>query len=204
MKLYLSSYYFAGDGKGFGDLIGDCKNVAIILNANDAQDGERRPFYLNREIERMNLLGLDADELDLRDYFGTNEIQNRLNSYGAVWVMGGNSFTLRRAMRQSRFDIDGVAAVWANKLVYGGFSAGSVVAAPTLNGIDIVDPNDEEPLLYAQDIIWEGLNLVDYSIAPHYKSEHPESELVDEVVSYFQEKRMAYRTLRDGEAIIVQ
>jgi dipeptidase E len=47
------------------------------------------------------------------------------------------------------------------------------------------------------------LGFVDYSIAPHYRSNHPESAMVEEEVKYLIENKMPYKTLRDGEVIII-
>jgi dipeptidase E len=54
------------------------------------------------------------------------------------------------------------------------------------------------------DVIWEGLGIIDYVIVPHYKSDHPESEIMEEVVEYLIENKIPYKTLRDGEVIIVE
>jgi dipeptidase E len=120
-----------------------------------------------------------------------------------VWVTGGNSFVLRRAMRQSGFDEIASVLVRDGVLVYGGYSAGAVVATPTLKGIDLDDDPDELPDEYAAEVIWDGLGLYPKSIAPHYKSDHPESAIIDRVVEYFAANAMPYVTLRDGEAIVV-
>jgi dipeptidase E len=53
-------------------------------------------------------------------------------------------------------------------------------------------------------VIWEGLGIIDYVIVPHYKSDHPESEIMEEVVEYLIENKIPYKTLRDGEVIIVE
>ena len=44
---------------------------------------------------------------------------------------------------------------------------------------------------YNTETIWEGLGFVEFSIAPHYRSEHPESEDIEKVVQYFEEKIIA-------------
>ena len=53
-------------------------------------------------------------------------------------------------------------------------------------------------------MIWEGLGIIDYVIVPHYKSVHLESEIMEEVVEYLIENKIPYKTLRDGEVIIVE
>ena len=47
-----------------------------------------------------------------------------------------------------------------------------------------------------------GINLLDYLPLPHYKSEHPESALIDNVMEYCKENNIKYKPLKDGEVII--
>lgn len=204
MKLYLSSYFFGNNTQDLIDLAGpDCR-VAIIMNAADQYGNEKRPIYLTKEIEKFNYIGYQAEELDLRDYFkDSSGLDSKLKQYDMVWVMGGNSFVLRRAMAQSGADIIIPQLVTENELVYAGFSAGSVVATPTLHGIELVDDPKVVPDGYSDEIIWNGLGLVDFSIAPHYRSDHPESEDIEKCVEYFKTNNMPYKSLRDGEVIVV-
>ena len=55
---------------------------------------------------------------------------------------------------------------------------------------------------YKNQTIWEGIGLVNYSVAPHYHSDHPESEAINKVVEYFIDNKMVFKTLRDGDVII--
>lgn len=174
------------------------------MNAGDIYGNEKRPAYLANEIERMKAIGLTAEELDLRDYFDDNHpLKAKLEGYGLIWVMGGNSFALCQAMRMSGFDRVITDLVANETLVYGGFSAGSCVAAHTLKGIELVDNPEPMPEGYDSEIVWEGLGLVDFSIAPHYRSGHPESERIERVVEYFEENNMPYRVLHDGEVLVI-
>lgn len=175
------------------------------MNAGDIYGDTKRPDYLEKEVAKMRAIGLEAEELDLRDYFEDNTgLEDRLKHYGLLWAMGGNSFVLRRAMRLSGFDKLVGGFVNDNSLVYGGFSAGAVVATKTLRGIELVDDPNSVPEDYPQNVVWEGLGFVDFSIAPHYRSDHPESESIEKVVEYFQTNNMPYKALRDGEALVVR
>ncbi len=201
MKLYLSSEHLGDEPQKFADLCGDAK-VAVIMNAADLS--VEYQLYTDKVISSLSNIGLDAYEFDLRKYFNSESVlQNDLAAYGAVWVAGGNSFVLLRAMYQSGFTEVAKQRVKDGTLVYGGFSAGSVVVAPTLRGIELIDAPDEVPPNYNSAIVWDGLDLYGYSIAPHYNSDHPESEAVESVVAYFKEHEMPYETLRDGEVIVV-
>ena len=63
-------------------------------------------------------------------------------------------------------------------IAYGGYSAGIVMLTPSLHGVDPDDPKIV-PTGYPPAIIWECLGLIPYAIAPHYKSDHPESAATD-------------------------
>jgi dipeptidase E len=51
-------------------------------------------------------------------------------------------------------------------------------------------------------VIFEGLGLLPYLILPHYRSDHPESALIEQEVEYCTREEIPFRTLRDGEVII--
>jgi dipeptidase E len=69
--------------------------------------------------------------------------------------------------------------------------------------MELVDDPAQVPEGYEADIIWDGLGLLPYMIAPHYRSEHPESSRIDELVRHFIDSHTLFRALRDGEAIVV-
>ena len=101
-------------------------------------------------------------------------------------------------MRRSGLDALLIERLGEDAVAYGGYSAGACVAAPTLRGAELVDDPSA-----VREPIWDGLGLVDFSIAPHYRSPHPEAEPMERVVAHFEAHAMPYRTLRDGQAIVV-
>jgi dipeptidase E len=204
MKLYLSSYFLGAEPEKFAKLFTNNKRVAIIMNAADALGPAKRPDYLRKEVASLAEIGLEGEELDLRSYFNDQDgLITKVQQYDGLWVIGGNAFVLRRAMRQSGFDRIAPELVKSNHLVYGGFSAGAVVAAQTLRGIELVDDPAQVPDGYHAEVIWDGLELYDASIAPHYRSNHPESAAIEKVVGYFQDNNMPYIALNDGQAITI-
>jgi len=66
----------------------------------------------------------------------------------------------------------------------------------------LVDDPNIIPQGYNSKIDWDGLDIVNFSFAPHYKSSHPESGNVDKEVEYFIKNKMPFKTLRDGEVVI--
>lgn len=204
MKLYLSSFGLGNRPDELRALLRGGKRVAVVLNAKDASTPEGRRESLEREIEALVGLGLIPVELDLRDYFGRpEELREVLKGFDLVWVRGGNTFVLRRALRQSGADAILREMLREDAIVYGGFSAAVAVLTPSLEGIELVDDPNAVPEGYEPTVVWEGLGVLPYAVAPHYRSDHPESESVERLVQYFVDREVSFKTLSDGEVIVV-
>lgn len=106
-------------------------------------------------------------------------------------------------MRISGFDEIIKDLMAKDDFVYAGYSAGICILAPDLKSLQIVDYPTDTPY-EVKNIIWEGLNILDYMILPHYKSEHYESAKIDEEVVYCEQHDIPFKTLRDGEVIILE
>jgi len=187
-------------------LVGRSKRSAVIVNACDLFPEEERRAKVQQEADALRGLGLEPDEIDLRRYFRQRDevdLARALRGVGLVWVRGGNPFVLRRAMRASGFDSVLLNLLREDALVYGGYSAGCAVLTPSLHGIELVDDPHSVPPGYDPTVIWECLGVVPYFIAPHYRSDHPESEALEGTVQYFIDHHMPFIALRDGEAIVV-
>lgn len=142
MRLYLSSYRLGSHPEKLIELSGQAR-VAIVGNALDFIPEDARRRYAAEVYDPRDefvALGMQTQDLDLRLYFGNPEgLRNALRGIDLVWVLGGNAFLLMRALRASGFPqvIRGMLA--ADTIAYGGFSAGAVVATPTLKGIELMD-----------------------------------------------------------------
>lgn len=204
MRLFLSSYGLGNQPQRLADMIEDNKNVAVIANATDFRDIETRERRVEKEFGALHSLGLEPTEVDLRDYFDGSFTARELEGYSMVWVRGGNVFNLRRAMQYSGFDKIITQLIKEGKIIYAGYSAGACVLSPSLRGIEFCDPVADIPEGYKHEVIWEGLNIIPYAIAPHYDSDHPESPMVDDVVKYMEENHIVYKPLKDGEVIVIE
>jgi dipeptidase E len=197
VRLYLSSFRLGTHASRIVDLVGTrAPRVLATMNALDCLPDAKRQALYRRLVDDFSALGAEVRELDLRQYFSRQDaLVDDLATCDLVWANGGNAFTLMAAMRQSGFVEALKKLLEQNAIAYGGHSAGAIVATPTLRGIELVDS--------APHIYWDGMGLVGYSVAPHFQSEHPESAAMNAVVQYFEDRRMPYRALRDGEAILV-
>jgi dipeptidase E len=206
MRLYLSSYKFGNHIEKLLDLVPNSQRKAVIvMNAVDWGDSEKRRMNYEKYATELSDIGFEVSELDLRKYFDRTEkdLESFLHNVGLVFVVGGNSFLLKRAFEQSEFESIIKKFLKEDRIVYAGFSAGVCILAPSLEGIDLVDDPKILADGYKNDFNQIGLNVIPYSLAVHYRSDHPESDAVEREVAYFEEKHIPYRTLRDGEVLII-
>ncbi len=204
MRLYLSSFRNGNQPSELLRLLSGKKRTALIANAIDADDEMTRSQKVQEETVRLESLGLEVTEVDLRQYFGqSEELESELVKYDLLWVRGGNTFVLRRAFGQSGADKIIRQMLAEDTVVYGGYSAGIDMLVPNLCGVELVDDPYIVPSGYDESIIWDSLGSLSYCVAPHYKSDHPESTAVDTLVMYMIDNHMPFIALRDGEAIVV-
>ena len=204
MKLYLSSYYLGNPTRTLQNMVGANKKAAVIANSIDFLTDAKRHERVEAEIDTLRSLGFKPEELDLRNYFDTPEgLEQKLSKYGLVMLRGGNVFVLRRALAQSGFDKIIRPLLVETELVYCGYSAGACVATPDLRGLELADDPNIIPDGYNPEIIWQGLGLVDFAIAPRYNSDNPEAAAVKQIAEYLNEHNVSFKTLPAGEVIVI-
>ena len=207
MKFYLSSYKFGNEVDQLKQMIPANNKMAHIINSQDftGSDPERRKNNQNSEIAFLNELGFAAESLNLQDYFGqTDQLANKLDSLGALWVSGGNCFVLRQAMRLSGFDQLFSNLQLREDFLYAGYSAGICVLAESLRSIDQVDDPHDFPYAGINEPIWEGLGVFPYAFMPHYDSDHRESADIAKEIQRCIDNKWLFKALRDGDVIIIE
>ncbi|MFD6880242.1 Type 1 glutamine amidotransferase-like domain-containing protein [Streptomyces sp. NPDC054904] len=207
MRLYLSSFRIGNRPEELLRLLGNGgRRTALILNADDYKDAEGRAASLQRELDELTGIGLDPFEVDLREYFGRpEELEKVLSPADAVYVRGGSVFVLQRAFQASGADRILKRLIQEDAVVYAGYSAGPCMLGPDLRGIqgDVDNPELVPSGYEGTTMGWECLGLVPFAIAPHHRSDHPESEEIDRLVEYYIEHHVPFVALRDGQAIVV-
>ena len=200
MKYYLSSYRIGEHGDKLVELSGGGP-LAYIPNALDFISPADQVSAQGKNGRDLEAIGVRFEVLDLRDYFsGPDKLASDLPKFSGVWVTGGNTFVLRQAMRLSGFD-KAISDLLPTSFVYGGYSAGICVLAPDLRALQIVDDPSKFPYAGHREVIWEGLNFLDFMILPHYRSDHPESADIEKEVEYCRARNLPYKTLSDGEVL---
>jgi dipeptidase E len=176
----------------------DGRTAVVVANAIDAAPANVRAESVEREIAALAELGIAATEVDLRRFSADpSGVAAAFAGQALVWVRGGNTFDLRRTLAASGADDAVVDLIAHNRAVYGGYSAGCCVLAPSLRGLELVD-DPGEPARF------DGLGVLDRAFVPHCASPgHPETEDCDRLAAHYAESGIVHFALRDGQAIVV-
>lgn len=201
MRLFLSSYRAGNHPDRLVELFGKGSEVGVITNAKDYKSTEERQESVDEILSYLSSLAMKPVEIDLRQYFEHPEdLQNTIRKYNSLWMAGGNTFVLRKALKYSGADKLLGNLVRKNEVVYGGESAGAIIVTPTLTGVEFGDDPSIVPDGYQRDAIYSGLDLVDYHIVPHYQSEWDGAE---DMARALANNGLRFKTLTDDQAIII-
>ena len=201
MVLYLSSQKLGEKTEYLREWIKEHNNkILLIYNALDAKGTEKINNNVKDDIFLLEQIGFKIDILDLKKYFDEKDkLEEIINNYSSICVMGGNVFVLRQAMKYS--GLDEIIKKFINRdFLYIGYSAGCSVLSKDLD----VFRNVDDPIVFydRNRIIHNGLGLIDYVFIPHYKSNYHKVHLIDEVVAKCKKEKIDYKALTDGEVII--
>ena len=160
----------------------------VIANAVDWLGGFRAMLEGN---------GYQLELLDLRDWRGRrDELFEKLSSKDVIWLGGGNTFYLRWILKETGADLMIRDLVNQGK-IYAGWSAGAVVAGPTLRYFEPMDNTNMTPQL-----ILDGLHLTETVVVPHLNNK----EFSEDAKEADQQLRLAgYRTitLNDDQVLMI-
>jgi dipeptidase E len=163
--------------------LGELRRVAFVPFA--AHDHDAYTAKIRERLARMDLEVISIDDLDHAE---------------AIFVGGGNTFRLLKTL----YDRDLVGTIRQRVragLPYLGSSAGTVIAAPTMqttNDMPIVEPPS-----------FAALGLVDFQINPHYLDPDPQSthrgETREERIrEYLEENEGPVVGLREGSMLRIE
>ena len=170
MKLFLSSESVSYEqGYAFAKLIGkplSDTEVAYIDNAADVAAGNAT--WVNDNRAKIEALGCRVIRVDLRDFKDSVRkisLTEALKPFDVIWIGGGNTYYLRWILYKTRADIIIPSLIKQGK-IYGGGSAGAIVAGPTINYFQAADDPSE-----ADEVILDGLHLTETVVIPHWHDE---------------------------------
>jgi dipeptidase E len=133
---------------------------ALIENAADVIHNSSE--WLGGFRNMLKSHGYQLEQFDLRDWRNQRSLlRKKLLSKDVIWLGGGNTFYLRWILKDTGVDKIIQDFVSTGK-VYAGWSAGAVVAGPTLKHFETMDDVDQSP-----EMIFDGMHLIEYVVVPH-------------------------------------
>jgi len=208
MKYYLSSYRLGNELDKLKKLVQlTSGNFAYIPNALDftKADPERRKAHVKEDMQNFGKYCSKIELLDLKEYFEkTDELRNKIDSLGGLYISGGNVFVLRQAMKISGLDKIILDSQDRDNFLYSGYSAGVCVLTPNLGSYAIVDNANDFPYSQINKQVWEGLGILNFAFEPHYHSDHPESKSVDKEILHCIDNKILFKAYKDGEVLIIE
>lgn len=176
------------------EVLGRPFNEFKMVHITTATKGVSDTAYFERNRKFFREHNYNCTEIDLDEVKG-KELENVLKKAELVYVEGGNSFLLLKAIRESGFE-NVVKELLPSGLIYMGGSAGSYVACPTIE-MAIWKHQDKYSHYAVTDLT--AMNLVPFLLTVHYKPEY--GELIKEKISRV---KLPVRILADEQAFLVK
>lgn len=115
--------------------------------------------------DSRNAIALDpaqVEVVDLRNWRRDRAgLRRLLAAKDVIWLCGGNGFYLRWLLKETGADAI-IRDLVGQGTVYAGWSAGAVLAGPTLQHFEIV-----EDLSVVPEVFYDALTLTDIAVCPH-------------------------------------
>ena len=166
MKLFLYSFAFTlsdEQTKAFASLTGkNIEDISLALIDNAADVVPDSAEWVKETHKILEAKGFKTEVVNLNDWQDNKTgLREKLSSKDAIWVNAGNTYHLRWIMKQTGADEIITELVKQGK-VYAGWSAGAIVAGPTLQHIEFMEDASVVP-----EVISDGLGLADVVVVPH-------------------------------------
>lgn len=73
---------------------------------------------------------------------------------------------------------------------------------PLICGLELMDDPSRLSDQYENDVVWDGLGFVKFSIVPHCYSDHPESHLATLTAAFMEANGIAHIAMKDGDVFV--
>jgi dipeptidase E len=167
--------------------------VAFISTAAKPQEDLD---YLKRDWTIMkDELGFNVEEVDIEGKTEA-ELLKLLGIKDIIFVEGGNTFYLLKAMRDCNFE-KVIKKLLKEGKVYIGASAGSIVAGRTIRTAEWLG---DENIVRMKN--FKGLNLVPFDIFVHYLPEN--AEIIKSKIPNLKKRYKNLKILTDDQALLIQ
>lgn len=203
MKLFLAS---SGDKTLhlLSDLAGITPSetrVAFIANAADPYTGDERwgeKIWVKDDKKKFHELGYIVSDMDIEN-MDADSFEKSLAEFDVIHICGGDALYFIRLLQRKGFS-EIFKKIIADK-IYTGTSAGSMVAAPSL---EIEKYSDEaKPEILAELENFNGLGLVNFLIMPHAANKDFKDDFV-RYIGHLPEYNIPLIFLYDNQVVWVE
>ncbi|MCT7547141.1 Type 1 glutamine amidotransferase-like domain-containing protein [Aliarcobacter butzleri] len=192
-KLFLASS-FKDVANIFADFEKDLKGKTVTFIPT-ASKVEKVVFYVNSGKKALQKLGLIIHELDISTA-SNDEINSKLRNNDFIYITGGNTFFLLQELKKTGADKIIIDEINKGKL-YIGESAGAIVTSANIEYAKRMDDLKKAPNLTE----FNGLNLVDFYVIPHYTN-FPFEKTVEKIIEDYSSK-LNLSPISNKDAILV-
>ncbi|MEK7167143.1 MAG: Type 1 glutamine amidotransferase-like domain-containing protein [Patescibacteria group bacterium] len=165
---------------------------AKILYVITASKKVNNTSYAERTRQKMDELNFSFTEYDIVGKT-EEELKKALRTHDIIYIEGGNTFYLLKAVRDTAFEKVVKEAI-ENGLVYWGVSAGAYIACPS---IVMATWSDRFDRCSVTD--WTAMNLVPFLIKAHYTF-----DMLKKIKEKSKELQFPLHVLNDDQAIMVK
>jgi dipeptidase E len=180
--------------KHIGNHVNKPLDQVKIAWVTTAKKGATSSEYMEKHYKQMDAMPFEYEEIDIEGK-DQDELRKLFSDKDVVYMHGGNTFYLMRAIKDSGFQ-EVIEELIGNGVLYAGTSAGAYVACPSLEMCLWKDTTKYFPF---QDQDLEGMGLVPFIVSVHYEKEHKET--TDDGVAKTDLKTYV---LTDDQALIIE
>jgi len=170
-------------------------NITVAFISTAAKPKNDITYLRNDWIIMSEEMGFNVEEVDIEGKT-ESQVMALIRLKDIIFVEGGNTFYLLKAMRACNFEKI-IRKLLKQGKVYIGASAGSIVAGKTIQTAGWYGDENSVKLKNLK-----GLNLVPFDIFVHYQPEH--AELIKQKIKSPRKRAKKLKILTDGQAILVQ
>lgn len=216
MRLFLASQDLGDYANILQEMVDEKRRALVISNARDYYNDEKKiASSVEKALINLGKIDIEAKRLDLRQYFGKQAKLESLienEKIGLIFSIGGNVICLSTAMHASGLDEIIRKGTKNDQFIYGGYSAGSMVASNDVSLYQLASKLGEpEPRYFIPDVTREiyqlepykqGLGLISQYIIPHMDRDDHIDKMLQRISNIEQAGHEVIR-LNDADVFIV-
>lgn len=177
-------------------------NETKVVFVTNAADPYKEKWWVDLDRQAFRKAGFQLSEVDLKEV-SKNDFAKELDNADVLHVCGGTVFYFLLLIREKEIDEVIKDYVRNDKIIYTGTSAGSIIAAQSVELYKYEKYNEEE-IEFAEKISdFSGLGFVNFIVLPH-AGEKESDEAHKDMLEHLAEYSAPVILLHDNQAVWVE